>query len=121
MKRTNTEKTVSFWPVPSYERLRLGEQSARQGRGGELRFSSVKGAHASLQLVVQCDVPVTEISLAAEDLKNAAGPDALAERRLLRYLNDTGTISLFPASALGREEPRQPAEQPEHAPEQEGP
>ena len=40
---------------------------------------------------------------------------------LLRYLNDTGTISLFPASALGREEPRQPAEQPEHAPEQEGP
>ena len=40
---------------------------------------------------------------------------------LLRYLNDTGTISLFPASALGREEPRQPAEQPEPAPEQEGP
>ena len=73
MKRTNTEKTVSFWPVPSYERLRLGEQSARQGHGGELRFSSVKGAHASLQLVVQCDVPVTEISLAAEDLKNGIG------------------------------------------------
>ena len=40
---------------------------------------------------------------------------------LLRYLNDTGTISLFPASALGREEPRPPAERPEQAPEQEGP
>lgn len=35
---------------------------------------------------------------------------------LLRYLNDTGTISLFPASALGREEPRQAEETGEPGP-----
>ena len=35
---------------------------------------------------------------------------------LLRYLNDTGTISLFPASALGREEPRQAEETEEPGP-----
>ena len=31
---------------------------------------------------------------------------------LLRYLNDTGTISLFPASALGKSEPEAKAEKP---------
>ena len=35
---------------------------------------------------------------------------------LLRYLNNTGTISLFPASALGREEPRQAEETGEPGP-----